>query len=147
MTYAILDGTTVTKTGSSIRELFKNVSFPSSGIPDSFLTTNNVVEVIEYINHTIPSQKLTKVSPYIAEDGKCYSVKIEASTEEEKNASISQQWENIRYARNELLKETDWRASSDLTLSDAWRTYRAELRSIPQSQADPFNITWPTPPS
>ena len=147
MTYAILDGTTVTKTGSSIRELFKNVSFPASGIPDSFLTANNVVELIETLSYTSPTQKLIKVNPYVAEDGKCYSVKVEDSSEEEKNIAISEQWENIRYARNELLKQTDWRASSDLTLSDAWRTYRAELRSIPQTQADPFNITWPNPPS
>ena len=146
MTYAILDGATVTKTGS-IRELFKNVSFPTSGVPESFLTENNVVELIETLSYTSPNQKLTKVNPYVAEDGKCYSVKVEDSSEEEKNIAISEQWENIRYARNELLKQTDWRANSDLTLSDAWRTYRAELRSIPQTQADPFNITWPTPPS
>tara|TARA_B100000945_G_scaffold225738_1_gene182595 strand:- start:317 stop:760 length:444 start_codon:yes stop_codon:yes gene_type:complete len=147
MTYAILDGTTITKTGSSIRELFKNVSFPASGIPDSFLTANNVVKVIETLNYTPPTQKLTKVNPYVAEDGKCYSIKVDTCTEEEKNFLITSKWSLIRFERDELLKQTDWRASSDLTLSDAWRTYRAELRSIPQTQADPFNITWPTPPS
>ena len=145
MKYAIVDGSTVTKSGT-IYELFPNVSFPKSGAPASFISDNNMLEITEWISTTKPDQKLTKVDVYVEGD-KAYDCKVETCTEEEKNASISQQWENIRYARNELLKETDWRASSDLTLSDAWRTYRAELRSIPQSQADPFNITWPNTPS
>ena len=45
-----------------------------------------------------------------------------------------------------LLQQTDWRASSDLTLSDDWKTYRQALRDI-TTQSDPFNITWPTAPS
>jgi len=147
MTYVILDDakTSVTKTGS-IRELFKNVSFPASGVPDSFLTENNVVELIETLSYTSPSQKLTKVTPYV-DSGKAYSVKVETTSADEITALNTAKWSEIRFARNELLKQTDWRASSDLTLSDAWRTYRAELRSIPQTQTDPFNITWPNPPS
>ena len=53
----------------------------------------------------------------------------------------------IRVQRNNKLSATDWRASSDLTLSDAWKNYRNELRQIPQTQTDPDNITWPTEPS
>ncbi len=40
---------------------------------------------------------------------------------------------------------TDWRASSDLTMSDAWKNYRQALRDVP-TQSDPYNITWPTEP-
>ena len=36
---------------------------------------------------------------------------------------------------------------SDRTLTDAWRDYRQQLRQIPQTQTDPYNITWPTEPS
>ena len=53
----------------------------------------------------------------------------------------------LREKRNRLLAVTDWRASSDLTLSDDWKNYRNELRQIPQTQTDPYNITWPTEPS
>ena len=42
--------------------------------------------------------------------------------------------------------ETDWRASTDRTLSDEWRDYRQALRDVP-TQSDPDNITWPTEPS
>ena len=55
-------------------------------------------------------------------------------------------WARVRMIRNEKLKLTDWRASSDLTLSDEWKTYRQALRDVP-TQTDPDNITWPTEPS
>ena len=59
---------------------------------------------------------------------------------------LASKWERIRKQRNEKLKLTDWRAGSDLTLSDAWKTYRQALRDVP-TQSDPDNITWPTEPS
>ena len=55
-------------------------------------------------------------------------------------------WQQVRSERNSLLAKCDWRASSDLTLSDAWKTYRQALRDI-TTQTDPDNITWPTEPS
>ena len=55
-------------------------------------------------------------------------------------------WRLIRTQRDEKLRETDWRASSDLTLSDAWKNYRQALRDVP-SQSDVDNISWPTEPS
>tara|TARA_Y100001938_G_scaffold4716_1_gene5934 strand:+ start:3473 stop:3910 length:438 start_codon:yes stop_codon:yes gene_type:complete len=145
MKYAIVDdGTTVTKTGT-IFELFPNTSFPKSGPTASFISANNLVEIIEWLPITEPSQKLTKVDVYL-DSGKCYSVKVESSTTEEIAQLTSARWSEVREDRNERLKETDWRASSDLTMSDAWKNYRAELRSIPQTQTDPYNITWPTEP-
>lgn len=62
-----------------------------------------------------------------------------------------QEWERIRALRNYKLKETDWVALSDSPVSDplksAWLAYRAALRDLPGSTADPFAIVWPTPPS
>tara|TARA_R100000353_G_scaffold124784_1_gene88584 strand:+ start:751 stop:1020 length:270 start_codon:yes stop_codon:yes gene_type:complete len=66
-----------------------------------------------------------------------------APTEAELTA---QKWERIRSERNRLLAECDWRASSDLTLSDDWKNYRQALRDVP-TQSDPDNIAWPTEPS
>ena len=58
--------------------------------------------------------------------------------------------ENLRLQRNSLLRETDWMANSDLTMSDEWKTYRQELRDLP-SGLDTVekvnNVTWPTKPS
>lgn len=59
---------------------------------------------------------------------------------------LAQKWEGVRRERNYKLSVTDWRASSDLTLSDEWKTYRQALRDVP-TQSDPDNITWPTEPS
>ena len=59
---------------------------------------------------------------------------------------LQKKWSNVRLKRNALLAETDWRAMSDLTLSDDWKTYRQALRDVP-TQSDPDNITWPTKPS
>ena len=52
----------------------------------------------------------------------------------------------LRLERNARIAETDWRASSDLTISDDWKNYRQALRDI-TTQSDPTNITWPTKPS
>ena len=145
MKYAIVDGSTVTKSGT-IYELFPNVSFPKSGAPASFISDNNMLEITEWISTTKPDQKLTKVDVYV-EGGKAYDCKVEATTTDERTTLINNQWSNIREERDEKLKETDWRASSDLTLSDAWKNYRQALRDVPSSQSDPFAITWPTEPS
>jgi len=59
---------------------------------------------------------------------------------------LAEKWVKIRTTRNRKIAETDWRAGSDLTLSDAWKTYRQALRDVP-TQSDPDNITWPTEPS
>ena len=144
MNYAIIDGSTVTKTGS-IYELFPNTSFSRAGVSDSFLTNHNVVELVEWLATTKPDQKLTKVDAYL-DSGKAYLVKVETCTDEEKAANITARWASIRDERDSLISQTDWRASSDLTLSDEWKNYRQALRDI-TTQSDPYNITWPTPPS
>ena len=59
---------------------------------------------------------------------------------------LATKWQMIRVQRNNKLSATDWRASSDLTLSDDWKTYRQALRDVP-TQSDPYNIAWPTEPS
>ena len=59
---------------------------------------------------------------------------------------LANKWQSIRAQRDGKLLETDWRATSDRTLSDSWRDYRQALRDVP-TQSDPDNITWPTEPS
>ena len=61
----------------------------------------------------------------------------------------------LRVERDVRIAKTDWRASSDLTLTDAWKTYRQALRDIPASATPKLNsqyeldltsVTWPTEP-
>ena len=141
MNYAIIDGTTVKNTGT-IQKLFPNTSFSIAGPNADFLTANNVVELVENLSFTTPTQKLSIVDAYV-DSGKAYSVKVESTTSEEQTALTNQQWSSIRLQRDNILKSTDWRASSELTLSDDWKNYRQALRDVP-TQSDPFNITWPT---
>ncbi len=51
----------------------------------------------------------------------------------------------VRKDRDAKLAATDWRASSDVTLSTAWRDYRQALRDVPSQL--PGAVTWPTEPS
>ena len=143
--YATIDGSSVKNTGT-IQQLFPNTSFTTAGPNSDFLTANNVVELIETLSFTTPTQKLSTVDAYL-DGGKAYTVKVESTTTDEQTALSNEEWKVVRKTRDELLAKTDWRASSDLTLSDAWKNYRNELRQIPQTQTDPYNITWPTEPS
>ena len=48
--------------------------------------------------------------------------------------------------KNKSLKETDWMSGSDVTMSDAWKKYRKDLRDLPASNSDPDKIVFPTKP-
>lgn len=55
--------------------------------------------------------------------------------------------EEVRQERNQLLQQTDWRAVSDLTLSDDWRDYRQALRDVPSQSGFPNDVAWPLEPA
>ena len=61
----------------------------------------------------------------------------------------------LREERNKRIAKTDWRASSDLEISNAWKIYRQALRDLPASaspkldsnyELDFSSFTWPTEP-
>ena len=82
-------------------------------------------------------------------------------TETEVNSKISEldraePMRLLRIERDVRIAKTDWRASADLTLTDAWKTYRQALRDLPASASPKLNsnyeldltsVTWPTEPS
>ena len=81
-------------------------------------------------------------------------------TETEVNSKISEldnaePMRLLRIERDTRIAKTDWRASSDLTLADAWKTYRQALRDITTQtpklgsdyRLDLTSVTWPTEPS
>ena len=59
----------------------------------------------------------------------------------------AREMDEIRNHRDGLLTETDWMANSDVTMSDAWKTYRQKLRDITASNTTYADVTWPTKPS
>ena len=59
-------------------------------------------------------------------------------------------WSDLRLKRDEKLSESDWRANSDVTMSDEWKAYRKLLRDFPSTLNDTTvlnEITWPEEPS
>ena len=59
-------------------------------------------------------------------------------------------WATVRFKRDNLIAETDWRATRSVVekrrLHPAWAAYQQALRDI-TLQPDPANITWPELPT
>ena len=119
------------------------------------------------MNHTVYSalQSLKPTSKYswvgtdysgltwISSDTKPTESEIDAEVTRLTNA---EPMKLLREERNIRLAATDWRASSDLTLADTWKTYRQSLRDLPASASpkldtdgnlDMSSVTVPTEPS
>ena len=64
---------------------------------------------------------------------------------------LARKWDRLRGERDAKLAQSDWMSFSDSpTMSDAWKTYRQELRDLPSKYNDTTvqeTITWPTEPS
>jgi len=54
--------------------------------------------------------------------------------------------DKVRQIRNIYLAETDWAGASDVTMSDAMRTYRQALRDLPQQPNFPNSFIFPVKP-
>ena len=66
------------------------------------------------------------------------------------DGAAARAWEALRRERDNKIAKSDWRANSDVTMSDAWKTYRQELRDLPSKYNDTTvqeTITWPEEPS
>ena len=53
------------------------------------------------------------------------------------DGALDRALDGLRDKRNNLLTKTDWMANSDVTMSDAWKTYRQTLRDLPSNTSDP----------
>ena len=111
----------------------------------------------------LQSLKPDKEFVWVGEDysGLTYQGGDTAPTESEIDAELTkltnaEPMRLLRLERNTRLAATDWRASSDLTLSTAWKTYRQSLRDLPASASpkldasgnlDMSSVTFPTEPS
>lgn len=111
------------------------------------------------VNSLKPKQPWTWVG--IDFSGFTYKGEDTAPTESEIDAEVTrlnnaEPMKLLREERNARLSACDWRASSDLTLSTAWKTYRQSLRDLPASASpkldasgnlDMSSVTFPTEPS
>ena len=61
---------------------------------------------------------------------------------------IYMSWAEIKICRNDMLTASDWRDLPSYPGDNqaAWRTYRQELRDLPQDYTDVEDIVFPTEP-
>ena len=66
------------------------------------------------------------------------------------DGALDRALDNLRRDRTKKLQQSDWMANSDVTMTDAWKTYRQQLRDLPSGldTVDKVNnVTWPSEPS
>lgn len=93
-------------------------------------------------HHMTPEGKV----PFTAEEETAKDAEEKAWAD----AAPTRAWAELRQERNAKLAGTDWRASSDVTLSDEWKKYRKDLRDFPATLDDAKVVkeyTWPSEPS
>ena len=69
-----------------------------------------------------------------------------AIIEANKAAALLSATDDLRQVRNQMLAETDWWASSDLTMTDAQIAYRQALRDITDTYSNLNDVVWPEKP-
>ena len=76
---------------------------------------------------------------------------INAAWEDWKTANGSLALVELRCERDRKLKDSDWMAVPDRTMTDEQKAYRQALRDLPANQTPSdtrlSNITWPTQPT
>lgn len=134
----------------SIYETFPNVSFPESGVPDSFLQENNLYKVVESIAFNPETQTLRLLYIPVLRDNIVFTVDVISKTNEEIK---SEKMLKIRQQRNIHLSESDiyvtidrWETYSE-DKKTAWRQYRQALRDLPQLVVDLDLVSWPVSPN
>lgn len=122
------------------KTIFSNVSFPASGPSDAFLAANGAYKVSVFRDHNRATQKLVPCEPVI-EGGFAYVVKVENKTAEEIAADVASKAAQMRAARDNALKASDWRviraAETGVALDADWSAYRQALRDLPNAEGFP----------
>jgi hypothetical protein len=129
------------------RSLFPQTSFSENGPSQSFLSENGCLQVSQWKAHDKATQKLTPVDPYVEGD-EVYTVTVESLTTEDRQNKRKTMAAEARKQRDTLMATTDWTQLEDYPKSNkaAWKTYRQQLRDVPQQTGFPETIIWPTSP-
>jgi hypothetical protein len=128
------------------KEIFPNVSFPASGPSDSFLASHGAVKVSLFREHNRATQKLVPCDP-VVENGWAYVVKVEDKTAEEIAADVASKAAQLRAARDNALKLSDWTQLTDAPVNKTeWANYRQALRDLPNDENWP-NVELPHDPN
>lgn len=126
-------------TVGQFRRDHKNISFPKD-IPVEMLRSYGVYQVAPNPAPDVDSKthKLEQDAKFF--DGKWQQVWSVVPLPEDRAS------ENVRGYRNGLLKDTDWMALTDVTMSDSVAEYRQALRDVTVQSGFPYEVVWPTKP-
>lgn len=128
------------------KKLFSKISFPASGPDDQFLAQNNAKRVSLFKPHDRATEKLVPCDPYIEGD-LIYTVRVADKTEEDLAAELATKAAQMRSARDQALKASDWTQLADAPVDkEAWATYREALRNLPDDENWP-NVELPHDPN
>jgi len=129
-----------------LRKDNSNTSFPKQ--PSlAGLAEFDVYPVTEVTPTLADGEKLVKVwTPTLVSGEWILPHQAVAKTEEDLATESDVAWANLREQRDKLLAETDWTASTDVTMTADMTTYRQALRDLPANTADVFNPVYPEKP-
>jgi len=128
-----------------LRKDNSNTSFPKQ--PSlAGLAEFDVYPVTEVTPTLADGEKLVKVwTPTLVSGEWILPHQAVAKTAEDLATESEVAWANLREQRDKLLSETDWTASTDVTMTAEMTTYRQALRDLPAS-VDINNIVYPEKP-
>lgn len=127
------------------KEIFPNVSFPTSGPSDAFLVAESAYKVSMFRSYNQATQKLVPCDP-VVENGFAYVVEVVDKTEDEVAADVASKAAQVRAARDRALANSDWTQVADAPVDQAaWATYRQALRDLPSAEGWP-NVALPLEP-
>lgn len=136
--FAIVKDGAITKTGPSLRGLFPNVSFPTSGPDNDWKTSEGVKEIVQGIRkdqkyYFVTEGNLTLVDGVPTQQ---YTNTAKRLTDETIDGVVNQglksvMTEQVKVTANRLLSNTDWmvirKAERDVAIPSATVTYRAAV--------------------
>ena len=129
-----------------LRKDNSNTSFPKQ--PSlAGLAEFDVYPVTEVTPTLADGEKLVKTwTPTLVSGEWILPHQAVTKTEEDLATESEVAWANLREQRDKLLSETDWTASTDVTMTADMTTYRQALRDLPANTADVFNPVYPVKP-
>lgn len=131
------------------RAIFPNTSFRATGPSDEFLAENGAMRVDGWKPHNEDTEKLVTCAPYVEND-RVYVVRVEPISQADTAAKNQLKADEVRTERNQKLAESDWTQLPDAKTTvntEAWASYRQQLRNITEQPGFPWNVEWPVRPA
>jgi hypothetical protein len=157
MRYAELDNLAIVTIHDELPASWRNISglrnLPDDELADLSWSGNGGAAFYPVVEGSQPSHD-PKMQTLIYEDTVDSNARVVNRTWSAVSYSqdrIDAEWTRLRTIRNSRLKACDFTQLADAPLTvqekSDWTTYRQALRDLPQNTVNPFDATFPTPPS